>query len=457
MPDEARSNVYKLFRATRVCPDTCIDPKLQIAFYDGGLGSRAAGRGSSSSGGGGSTTCLAGRPASASRRTSSTATQPSSACGSRATASTSLGSAAAPIRCAVSPASSSIAACPRPSAAQGPGPPLQRDMNSARRIAAEAVKHVYQYGSSIKGDPLSCRAGAARRRVPNEILRGRQQGIEYSALFHWRLGHHRDLGAGTRAGWPLGLHLPRDSVARRGRLCCVLAQSFSAVLAALLGFGFGLPAAIYLVGCIRYGGLVSLARYRMAFYDTRLHYAVRYARHALSIDENRAQFDCVPWDEDRLDLPAVRRETCRRFKQVWFAGNHSDIGGSYPETESAALRYFSCMDGGGGDEPALADPHRSVRAQAVSRQRRPATRRAQGCDLGLPRLDRLDRPAVRAPEKFHLARGLPPNSRRRRASRKRARPLQVAGRPGARSCHALPAAGAASAPPCPPLLACAGG
>ncbi len=23
-----------------------------------------------------------------------------------------------------------------------------------------------------------------------------------------------------------------------------------------------------------------------------------------------------------------------RFKQVWFAGNHSDIGGSYPETES---------------------------------------------------------------------------------------------------------------------------
>ena len=30
MPDEARSNVYKLFRATRVCPDTCIDPKLQI-------------------------------------------------------------------------------------------------------------------------------------------------------------------------------------------------------------------------------------------------------------------------------------------------------------------------------------------------------------------------------------------------------------------------------------------
>jgi hypothetical protein len=32
--------------------------------------------------------------------------------------------------------------------------PLQRDARSARRIAAEAVKHVYQHGGSIKGDPL---------------------------------------------------------------------------------------------------------------------------------------------------------------------------------------------------------------------------------------------------------------------------------------------------------------
>jgi uncharacterized protein (DUF2235 family) len=38
--DEDRTNVYKLFRATRVCPDSCIDPKEQAAFYDPGLGSR---------------------------------------------------------------------------------------------------------------------------------------------------------------------------------------------------------------------------------------------------------------------------------------------------------------------------------------------------------------------------------------------------------------------------------
>jgi hypothetical protein len=38
--DEARTNVYKLFRATRVGPDTNIDPARQLAFYDPGLGTQ---------------------------------------------------------------------------------------------------------------------------------------------------------------------------------------------------------------------------------------------------------------------------------------------------------------------------------------------------------------------------------------------------------------------------------
>ncbi len=32
MPDEARSNVYKLFRATRVGPESNVDPARQLAF-----------------------------------------------------------------------------------------------------------------------------------------------------------------------------------------------------------------------------------------------------------------------------------------------------------------------------------------------------------------------------------------------------------------------------------------
>jgi len=41
--DERRSNIYKLFRATRCGPDSQIDPKFQLAFYDPGLGTQPSG------------------------------------------------------------------------------------------------------------------------------------------------------------------------------------------------------------------------------------------------------------------------------------------------------------------------------------------------------------------------------------------------------------------------------
>lgn len=43
LPDENRTNVYKLFRATRTTPETCIDPLKQIAFYISGIGTPAPG------------------------------------------------------------------------------------------------------------------------------------------------------------------------------------------------------------------------------------------------------------------------------------------------------------------------------------------------------------------------------------------------------------------------------
>jgi uncharacterized protein (DUF2235 family) len=39
--DQARTNVYKLFRATRIGAYTNIDPARQLAFYDPGLGTYA--------------------------------------------------------------------------------------------------------------------------------------------------------------------------------------------------------------------------------------------------------------------------------------------------------------------------------------------------------------------------------------------------------------------------------
>lgn len=38
--DENRTNIYKLYRATRVGPDSVINPAEQVAYYDAGLGSK---------------------------------------------------------------------------------------------------------------------------------------------------------------------------------------------------------------------------------------------------------------------------------------------------------------------------------------------------------------------------------------------------------------------------------
>jgi hypothetical protein len=67
--------------------------------------------------------------------------------------------------------------------------------------------------------------------------------------------------------------------------------------------------------------------------DTHYPIDVPFARHAMAIDEYRRRFARVPWGGSGT----VSNETIQgidRFEQVWFAGNHADIGGSYPENES---------------------------------------------------------------------------------------------------------------------------
>jgi hypothetical protein len=73
---------------------------------------------------------------------------------------------------------------------------------------------------------------------------------------------------------------------------------------------------------------LHLTHLKMEFYDHELNPDVRYAKHALSIDENRKDFDRVPWTNEGMD------DAGGRFEQIWFSGNHSDVGGSYPENEA---------------------------------------------------------------------------------------------------------------------------
>ena len=64
------------------------------------------------------------------------------------------------------------------------------------------------------------------------------------------------------------------------------------------------------------------------FYDTKIGKNVHIARHAMAIDEHREDFEPTVWQpRANMDL-----------KQVWFAGAHSDIGGSYkPDPDGSVL------------------------------------------------------------------------------------------------------------------------
>ncbi|MGU3422899.1 phospholipase effector Tle1 domain-containing protein, partial [Methylobacterium sp. D54C] len=128
--------------------------------------------------------------------------------------------------------------------------------------------------------------------------------------------------------------------------------------AAVLGFGIGIGAVAYAINYTkftRHGGVPWLKTlhttgWRMDFYDTELNRHVQHARHALAIDENRKDFDRVPWTLPKDEAPPTAdpieadkgvpatvelQENGRVWlKQVWFAGVHSDIGGSYAETEA---------------------------------------------------------------------------------------------------------------------------
>lgn len=69
-------------------------------------------------------------------------------------------------------------------------------------------------------------------------------------------------------------------------------------------------------------------------YDRHFTSDVQYARHLQSIDEGRKDFKRVPWGGSGTVKWPDRQDEPEQFDQIWFAGNHADIGGSYPENES---------------------------------------------------------------------------------------------------------------------------
>ena len=339
MPDETRSNVYKLYRASRVSPENRINPSEQIAFYDAGLGSKG-GVGMEDRG--------------AWRRIYNVLSQ-----------ATGLGITRNIIDCysaimrlwepgdriflfgfsrgayTARCVAGVLYYCGIPTQMKD-GSRLKRDQKTLEAIASEAVQGVYQYGSSIKGDPLKQERSTRARRFRADYRSGDTVRSNCSPYFVgvW------DTVATLGAGW-LGLTMLFALYAITSTILAWIIPYGTSYLSSNLTFlsspwvwlGFFLivaPATTYAIASIHYKQPMSLKKYRMAFYNTNLDPAVRFARHALSIDENRKDFARVPWAEEPADNALVSdyATTPERFKQIWFSGNHSDVGGSYSENES---------------------------------------------------------------------------------------------------------------------------
>lgn len=81
------------------------------------------------------------------------------------------------------------------------------------------------------------------------------------------------------------------------------------------------------------GGLFRLVNKRWSFHDITLSSQVDNAFQALAIDEHRKPFQPSIWQQS----PDADGQ---RLEQVWFAGVHSNVGGSYPNSGLSDITLF---------------------------------------------------------------------------------------------------------------------
>lgn len=348
-PDQRLSNIYKMYRAMRPGPDSPIMPHEQVAFYDPGLGAGEVG---------GLTF----------RRLRNVLA-----------AAVGLGIDENVIDCyaaiiaryesgdriclfgfsrgayTVRTLANVLNLCGVP-AHDAQGNPVPRHGPALRRIASEAVRSVYNHGAGKKRTQFECEREEKARRFRASYgsagtgADGEEQGnvqpyfvgvfdtvaalgnrwVSISALAGllillgaaWLL-------AGTERWWVAAMP-GLAAAAAVFWLARIWAGQFKVCLpASAAGLRWWDPRLWILA--VRHG---HFAAWRAKYYDRYADREIRYLRHALSIDEERAKFAHVPWGSSGDLKWNEERGRSDWLKQVWFAGNHSDIGGSYPEDES---------------------------------------------------------------------------------------------------------------------------
>jgi uncharacterized protein (DUF2235 family) len=86
--------------------------------------------------------------------------------------------------------------------------------------------------------------------------------------------------------------------------------------------------------------LLDIDQQRLRY--TRTNPSVEIFRQAIAIDEKRRMFQINRWAEPQNYDPNPfnpKDNKPQDIKQVWFAGNHSDVGGGYPEEKSGIAKF----------------------------------------------------------------------------------------------------------------------
>jgi uncharacterized protein (DUF2235 family) len=342
-PDQRLSNVYKLYRATRISPDSIINPAQQIAFYDAGLGSdeiqgpmwaqivKVIRKFLSSAFGTGFTNNVANcyeyilsvyEPGdrifligfSRGAYTVRSVAGVMNLCG-------------VPIK-------------------DEHGNPTPRAGKGLRKIVDEAVHTVYEHGAGHPREDFEAEREEQARRFrikygtqddPLKNIRG-----DIVPYFMGVFDTVAALGStGIKKIMMIVVTILVSAAVALG-ISWVLSWLFSwsllivslaVVISALIGFGtFSYAVRVKVIRDFPKPGQTHRhwSGWHFQHYDKFLDKRVRYARHAQAIDETRTDFARVGWGRVR-DLEGAPDDW---LVQRWFAGNHSDIGGSYPETES---------------------------------------------------------------------------------------------------------------------------
>jgi uncharacterized protein (DUF2235 family) len=85
------------------------------------------------------------------------------------------------------------------------------------------------------------------------------------------------------------------------------------------------------------GGLLQFINKRWSFHDMTLSSWVDNAFQALAIDEHRKPFQPSVWQQST-------KATRQVLEQLWFAGVHSNVGGSYPDTGLSDISLLWMVD-----------------------------------------------------------------------------------------------------------------